>query len=259
MNPEQINPYGGGGDKSRQVEAMFDSIAPAYDFMNTAMTFGMHRHWRDKALTMLADRLADMARFGSAAAPLRLLDVACGTGDVTFRLYDILGPGIEITGVDLSAGMLKIARQKLEKTDAGRQKAISFSQADCLALPYAADTFDAATVAYGVRNFSRLADGYAELYRVLKPGGVLCVIELCEPVNPLMRRGYRLYARHIIPAIGRRISKDSRAYSYLPESIAACPHRQSMAALMKSAGFTDITWRALFPGAVAIYLATKPI
>lgn len=256
-SPEQIKPYDEAGGKGKQVEAMFDSIAPAYDFMNTAMTFGLHRRWRDKALKMLADDLAVSARFGSVAAPLQILDVACGTGDVSFRLLDRFHPGVRVTGIDLSNGMLDVARRKLEKMDAARREAISFVQADCLSLPFADDSFDAVTVAYGVRNFERLADGYAGMLRVLKPGGRLCVIELCEPRAAVVRFGYRLYSRHIIPFVGKIVSKDNRAYSYLPESIAACPQREDMTALMTGAGFRKATWHTLFPDTIGIYLATK--
>lgn len=250
---EHVKPYSDTGNKSEQVEQMFDSIAPAYDFMNTAMTFGMHRSWRNRALSMLAGKLARQ----TSAGPLRMLDVACGTGDVTFRMYDRFGPEADITGIDLSQGMLDVARRKLQEMSPAHRAAIKFQAADCLKLPFADNTFDAVTVAYGVRNFERLTEGYAQMLRVLRPGGVLCVIELCEPASPLTRWGYRLYSRHIIPFIGRRVSKDDRAYSYLPQSIAACPDRDAMTRLMAQAGFIHTEWHTLFPGAVAIYLARK--
>jgi demethylmenaquinone methyltransferase/2-methoxy-6-polyprenyl-1,4-benzoquinol methylase len=118
--------------------------------------------------------------------------------------------------------------------------------------------FDVVTVAYGVRNFERLAQGYAEMLRVLRPGGTLCVIELSVPRNPLIRWAYNIYSRHLIPAIGRLVSGDSRAYSYLPESIAACPQREEMTDLMRQAGFTDCRYRSLTFGTLTIYLATRP-
>lgn len=246
-SPEQVKPYDETGDKGEQVEMMFDSIAPAYDFMNTAMTFGLHRRWRDKALRMVCEAL------GGHGSP-RVLDLACGTGDVTLRLAEML-PGARVTGADLSAGMLEVARRKLQRADRGVGARVSFSQADALRMPFADGEFDAVTIAYGVRNFGDLRAGYAEMRRVLRPGGLLCVIELCEPRNPLMRLGYKFYSRCLIPFAGRLVSKDPRAYTYLPQSIAACPQRSEMTALMTRAGYECASHRVLFPGVCAIYTA----
>ena len=243
---EKINPYNEKESKTEQVEEMFDSIAPAYDFMNTAMTFGLHRYWRNCAIKMLKSLPHDA-----------ILDVATGTGDVAFCLYDRFRPK-SIVGIDLSNGMLNIARKKLASMSHEAQKAICFKQENCLDLSFSDKQFDLITVAYGVRNFERLAQGYAEMYRVLKPGGTLCVIELSVPKNPLIKWAYNLYSRHLIPAIGRMVSGDSRAYSYLPESIAACPQREDMTALMSQAGFTDYRYRSLTFGTLTIYLATRP-
>ena len=243
---EKINPYNEKESKTEQVEEMFDSIAPAYDFMNTAMTFGLHRYWRNCAIKMLKSLPHDAS-----------LDVATGTGDVAFCLYDKFRPK-SIVGIDISNGMLNIARKKLASMSHEAQKAICFKQENCLDLSFSDKQFDLITVAYGVRNFERLAQGYAEMYRVLKPGGTLCVIELSVPKNPLIKWAYNLYSRHLIPAIGRMVSGDSRAYSYLPESIAACPQREDMTALMSQAGFTDCRYRSLTFGTLTIYLATRP-
>lgn len=251
MNPEEIKPYGQSSDKGVQVEQMFDSIAPAYDFMNMAMTFGLHRYWRNRALSMLARRLPQ------PPASLRILDVACGTGDVTFRLARMFAPRATIDGIDLSKGMLAVARRRLAAMPAAQRRAVIFTEGDCLALPYADSSFDAVTVAYGVRNFANLRAGYAEMLRVLKPGGTLCVIELCEPRNPLMRAGYRLYSRHLIPLMGRMVSGDKSAYTYLPRSIAACPGHEDMTELMELAGFCKASFKTLIPGAIAIYTAVK--
>lgn len=246
-SPEEVKPYDDKKDKGEQVEQMFDSIAPAYDFMNTAMTFGLHRRWRDKALRGVC------AALDGVAAP-RVLDLACGTGDVTLRLAGML-PDALITGADLSAGMLEVARRKLGKADAPTRRRIEFRQADALRMPFADGEFDAVTIAYGVRNFENLRAGYAEMRRVLRPGGMLCVIELCEPANLMMRLGYKFYTRSLIPLAGRLVSKDPRAYTYLPQSIAACPQRGDMTALMREAGYTGAMHRVLFPGVCAIYTA----
>lgn len=244
---ECINPYDNRRDKGEQVEQMFDSIAPAYDFMNTAMTLGLHRRWRDNALKAALKLLP-------GSKDLKILDVATGTGDVAFRLHSLL-PEARITGIDLSAGMLDVARKKLSEMPAEAQRLIKFDKADCLSLPFADGEFSLITVAYGVRNFENLLQGLREMRRVLAPGGVLCVVELSCPDGPLTKAAYRLYTRGVIPAVGKIVSGDSRAYTYLPESIAAAPQRDTMAEVMRQAGFATVSWKSLTFGAVTYYLA----
>ncbi|MDE5585464.1 MAG: bifunctional demethylmenaquinone methyltransferase/2-methoxy-6-polyprenyl-1,4-benzoquinol methylase UbiE [Muribaculaceae bacterium] len=244
---EMVKPYNDEEAKGKQVGEMFDAIAPAYDFMNTMMTGGLHIRWRNKALKMAAAMLPP-------GKPENVLDVACGTGDVSFRLHELF-PKARITGLDLSPGMLRIADRKLSDMDRNARDKITFIEGDSLDIPFADQTFDMVTVAYGVRNFERLEDGYREMRRVLKPGGVICVIELSEPANPLVKAGYRLYSRNIIPLVGRMVSHDTRAYSYLPESIAACPQRREMTAMMERAGFKDATYKSLTLGVITIYIA----
>lgn len=239
---EKITPYGSEAPKERQVEQMFDSIAPAYDLMNRAMTFGIDRLWRSTAVGMLRCR-----------APEKILDVATGTGDLAIMLARKIN-GASITGIDLSTKMLAVGREKVRKANLGQR--IEFIPADCLALPFADASFDCITVAYGVRNFADLEAGYREMRRVLKPGGMLCVIELSTPVNPVIKPLYRFYTQAIIPAVGRIVSKDARAYSYLPESIAAVAQRDDMCRLMSRAGFADTSYRALTFGVCCIYTAT---
>lgn len=243
---ERINPYDNRRDKGAQVEEMFDSIAPAYDFMNTAMTFGLHRRWRNKAL-----RAAIKA---ATQLPADILDVATGTGDVAFKLHTML-PEASITGIDLSSGMLEVARRKLNDMAHDERKLLSFGKADCLDLPFHDGEFDLITVAYGVRNFENLHRGLCEMRRVLRSGGALCIIELSCPEGKITGLGYRLYSRHLIPAIGRLVSGDHRAYTYLPESIAAAPQREAMASCLRDAGFSDITFKSLTFGAVTYYIA----
>ena len=249
MGVEEINPYDKTRAKDEQVEEMFDSIAPAYDFMNTAMTFGLHRRWRNKAIKKAISLLANREN-------LNILDVATGTGDLVFYLNSKL-PEAKITGIDLSAGMLEIARKKLSSLPVGEKERIVFGKGDCLALPFHDSVFDLVTVAYGVRNFSDLLAGLKEMQRVLKPGGVICIIELSSPRRKLLKSAYNLYSGKIIPAVGKVVSGDSHAYSYLPASVAACPQRQDMAQLMQQAGFRDISWKSLTFGAVTFYLALK--
>ena len=224
---------------------MFDSIAPAYDVMNRMMTLGIDRIWRNKAVKMLKKTI----RPGGD-----ILDVATGTGDLALLLDSKLQPA-KVTGIDLSENMIEIARQKCQQ--AGVDTRIEFMTADCLALPFADNSFDCITVAYGVRNFEHLLQGYKEMFRVLRPGGILCVIELSTPTNPVVKPLYKFYTHNIIPAVGRLVSHDSRAYTYLPESIAAVPQGYDMTSLMTEAGFDHTAFRRLTFGVCTIYMATK--
>lgn len=247
MKVEDINPYNLEEDKSAQVEQMFDSISPKYDFMNSAMSMGQHRRWRNKALKAAIKELIPGNNH-------KILDIATGTGDVAFRLHSLL-PEALITGIDLSEGMLKIAREKLFRLPASEQELLAFGKGDSLAMPFHDGEFDMVTVAYGVRNFSDLKRGLIEIRRVLHSGGVLCIIELSTPVNPLTRAAYKIYSGKIIPWMGRLVSGDSRAYSYLPESIEACPQRNDMASLISSSGFNRVEWHSLSFGALTYYIA----
>lgn len=241
---ERINPYEGDDrNKTRQVEAMFDSIAPAYDFMNSAMSFGLHRRWLKKAINIVA-----------ANSPTEILDVATGTADVAIALSRQL-PDARITGIDLSEGMLEVGRKKVAKASLAQR--ISLQQADCLNLTFPDNSFDCITVAYGVRNFEHLLEGYKEMTRVLRPGGKIVVIELSTPRSAWVKPFYKFYTRCIIPLVGRIISKDIRAYSYLPESIAAVAQGVAMTALMTEAGLRNTTFRPLTFGVCTIYSATK--
>lgn len=240
---EQINPYSAGGKKHEQVRRMFDNIAPAYDLMNRMMTLGIDRRWRRLAVRTVAD-----------AGPRTILDIATGTGDLAMLLAKAV-PDATVTGVDLSEGMLAVGRRKAEQ--AGLQHRISFLTGDALNLPFPDNAVDAITVAYGVRNFDHLDRGYAEMLRVLRPGGLLCVLELSAPASPLVKPFYAAYTRGVIPLVGRLVSKDHAAYSYLPRSIRAVPARSAMTRLITDAGFCDATFRSLTLGVCTMYTAKK--
>lgn len=241
---EQVTPYGTHDmAKTEQVRQMFDSIAPAYDFMNRAMTLGIDIWWRRLAVKRL-----------KCIHPAHILDVATGTGDFAIQLHQSLRPS-HITGIDLSQGMLDEARRKVKQR--GLDEVISFEQGDCLALPMADETFDAVTVAFGVRNFEHLQQGYCEMARVLKSGGMLCVLELSTPTNCIIRWFYDLYTMHIIPWFGSLKSGDKSAYRYLPTSIAAVPQGNDMLQLMQHAGLHDATFKRLTLGTCTIYTAFK--
>ena len=242
---ESITPYADTDrDKTSQVRHMFDAIAPAYDFMNRAMTFGVDKRWRAKAVGMLAE-----------GEPARVLDVATGTGDLAIAIAKKL-PRTQVTGADLSEQMLQVGRRKVEA--AGLSDRITLSQADGTDLPFASDSFDAVSIAYGIRNFADILGGYREMLRVLRPGGELVVVELATPVNPLALAFYNVYTKALIPTVGRLVSKDRRAYSYLPESIKAVAQREEMLALMEKAGFERTSFKAMTFGTCIIYKATKP-
>ncbi len=244
LTPEKITPYGTDSPKGEQVEEMFDNIAPAYDFMNRAMTLGIDRGWRKKVVKGVAGQ-----------HPSAILDVATGTGDLAIQLARAV-TGATVTGIDLSEGMLSVGRRKVR--EAGLDNRVSLIQGDCLSLPFPDNSFDIVTVAFGVRNFEHLDKGYREMTRVLKPGGMLFVLELTTPTSPLVKPFYKLYTRGVIPLLGRLVSHDTRAYSYLPESIAAMPRGRRMTAMMESAGMTGCGFRPLTLGVSAIYYGLKP-
>lgn len=244
IKAEKITPYGTDRPKGAQVEEMFDNIAPAYDFMNRAMTLGIDRGWRRKVVETAA-----------AMRPAAILDVATGTGDLAIQLARAI-PAATVTGIDLSEGMLAVGRRKVE--EAGLEARVTLGQGDCLALPFADGSFDVVTVAFGVRNFEHLDRGYAEMARVLRKGGKLVVLELSVPPSPLVKPFYKLYTRGVIPLLGRLVSSDSRAYSYLPESIAAMPQGERMLSLMKEAGLASPALHRLTLGAATIYTSINP-
>lgn len=244
MTAEEINPYDNNRGKTEQVREMFDNIAPAYDLMNRAMSLGLDHSWRRKAVRMVA-----------ATLPHAIVDIATGTGDFALSLAQAI-PDANVIGLDLSKGMVEIGRRKV--AEAGMNDRISMQVGDCLDSPLPEACADAVTVAFGVRNFARLADGYRAMFRMLRPGGLLCVIELSTPTSPLVKPFYKLYTRGFIPLMGRLVSKDRRAYTYLPESIAAVQQGDAMLALMRGAGFEQTKFHRLTLGVCTIYTAIRP-
>ena len=245
MDVEQVKPYDTGQQKTEQVREMFDRIAPAYDFMNHAMTMGIDRWWRRAAVKWLAK-----------ARPTQILDVATGTGDFAIALYKHLKPN-HIEGIDLSENMLAVAREKV--TRKGWNEHFTFTQGDCLELPQDDANVDAITVAFGVRNFEDLLKGYRQMWRVLRPGGKLAVLELSTPRNRVTRWFYDIYTLHLIPWVGGLKSHDRDAYRYLPRSIAAVPQGDDMLSLMTQAGFVEGHCHRMTFGTCSLYTATKPI
>jgi menaquinone biosynthesis methyltransferase ubiE len=240
---ESIKPYSNEGAKGEQVERMFDQIAHSYDFLNHALSLGIDRSWRKAAIDSL-----------KPYAPQRILDVATGTGDFALMAVDRLHPQ-SLIGADLSEGMLSVGREKVER--AGKSDVITLQKEDCMALSFEDNTFDAVTVAYGVRNFEDLDRGLREMLRVLKPGGRLVIIELTSPVRFPMKQLFWLYAHVWMPIVGKLVSRDSRAYSYLPATMEAFPQGEVMQGIIEKAGFQSVKFRRFTFGLSTLYTAEK--
>lgn len=238
---EQIKPYSSDGEKTQQVEQMFDNIAPTYDLLNHSLSWGIDRSWRRAAIDSLRPY-----------RPQRILDVATGTGDFAILAAKLLEPEA-LLGVDLSEGMMEVARQKVEREEL--QGVIRFQKEDCLNLSFPNGSFDALTVAYGIRNFSDLDCGLREMHRVLRPGGRLVIVELTAPRHFPMRQLFWLYSHVWMPLIGRLVSKDSRAYSYLPATMEAFPQGEEMRQILMREGFSDVNFRRFTFGLSTLYTA----
>lgn len=229
--------------KKAQVADMFDNISPRYDLLNRLLSGGIDIYWRKKAVRKLA-----------TARPQLILDIATGTADLAIEALHSLQPE-KIIGVDISEGMLAFGRKKLAKM--GLQDKIELRSGDSEALPFADNTFDAAMVSFGVRNFENLDKGLADICRVLKPGGMLMVLEFSQPTAFPIKQLYAFYSLHILPRIGKTISKDGAAYSYLPESVKAFPYGEDFLRHMRGAGFTDTQCETLTFGIVSVYTGKK--
>ena len=239
---ETIKPYNE-GEKTTQVEQMFDNIAPTYDTLNHRLSWDIDKGWRKKAIKALAPH-----------KPQSLLDIATGTGDFAIMAAQMQSPQ-KLIAADISEGMMNIGRQKVK--DIGLDNVISFEHEDCTALTYADDTFDAVTAAFGIRNFANLDKGLSEMCRVLRKGGHLSIVELTSPVSFPMKQLFHIYSHTVLPFYGRLISKDSSAYSYLTKTIEAFPQGEEMVEILKKAGFSDARFKRLTFGICTMYFATK--
>lgn len=242
MKHDKITPYNSNEAKKDQVEEMFDNIAPKYDFLNHLLSMGIDITWRRKAIKILGKR-----------NPKAILDVATGTGDFAIEAKSV-NPE-RIVGLDISGEMLNVGREKIEKK--GLSSLIEMVKADSEAMPFKDNTFDAITVGFGVRNFAHLEVGLAEMLRVLKPGGQVAIIEISQPENFPVKQIYNIYFKHILPTVGKMVSKDARAYTYLPESVTHFAQGQEFAHILTKVGYKEATHTPLTLGTATLYIASK--
>lgn len=230
---ESIKPYGDQGSKSSQVERMFDGIAHSYDFLNHLLSLGVDKLWRKRAIRHLKHNCPP----GSS-----VLDVATGTGDFAILARKKLKAS-SVVGIDISEKMLEIGRKKALKSHL--EDVVTFKKADCSNLPFAEGTFDAVISAFALRNFEDLDSCLEEMRRVLRPGGMIVVIDLCSPRRFPMRQLFWCYKKLLMPIIGHSVSKDASAYSYLPETMDAVIQGEDMRKVFDKAGFQDTSYKRL--------------
>lgn len=243
-NPAQtVVPYkDSDSQKKEQVEQMFNNIAHRYDLLNRTLSFGIDVQWRKKVVKLLMQ-----------SKPQLVLDMATGTADLALA---IAKKGVKsVKGVDLSEGMLQIGRQKTKQ--AGLTSVVELVKGDSEQILFNPNTFDAATVAFGVRNFQQLQNGLNELNRVIKPGGQLLVLEFSKPKLFPFKQVYHFYFHYLLPFVGRLISKDASAYSYLPASVDAFPDGEDFCDFLRTAGFDQIKMYSLTFGTATIYSGVK--
>lgn len=240
---EKVKPYKESQlNKKQQVEQMFDTISGNYDGLNRVISLGIDKKWRRRVV-----------KFVLQSKPQSVLDIATGTGDlaISFSKFDIP----RIVGFDLSEGMLSIARKKVVKQKIADR--IEFIQGDSENLPFDDNSFDAITVAFGVRNFENLEKGLSDILRVLKPGGIFVVLETSVPTKSPFKQGYRFYTKNILPLVGKLFSKDKVAYNYLCESASVFPHGEDFNNILWKIGFKGVKNKPQTFGVASIYLASK--
>jgi len=240
---EKINPYKDSDQsKKDQVTKMFDTISKEYDGLNRVISFGIDVKWRNKVVKLVAKN-----------NPENILDIATGTGDLAISLTTTNAK--EIIGLDISDGMLEVGRQKISSKNL--DGIISMIIGDSEDLPFNDNTFDAITVAFGVRNFEHLEKGLSEILRVLKPNGIFVILETSVPTNPIYKFGYKAYSKLILPTIGKLFSKDRVAYKYLSESASVFPYGEALNNILRKTGFISVEHMPQTMGVATIYSASK--
>ncbi|HEU0111245.1 MAG TPA: bifunctional demethylmenaquinone methyltransferase/2-methoxy-6-polyprenyl-1,4-benzoquinol methylase UbiE [Flavisolibacter sp.] len=241
---DSIKPFKEEGSKKEQVSEMFDVIAPRYDFMNRFLSAGIDKFWRRKAIA-----------YFKKDAPQTLLDVATGTGDMAITAAKMLHPQ-QIVGIDISEKMLEIGRNKIEKQELGTK--ITLYSGDSETINFADDTFDGVMVAFGVRNFENLEKGLQEIFRVLKPGAQLVVLEFSKPRLPGIKQLYNFYMGKVAPQMAKWFNQNKKAYQYLNESAKAFPDRRLFIEILKKTGYSVTSFKPLSLGICCIYSGRKP-
>ena len=226
------------------VREMFDAIAPRYDLLNRLLSLRQDVTWRKKMVAAMT-----LPKNG------RVLDVACGTGDVVMETRRQKGSGVAVTGIDFSPGMLALAKEKLLMQDSA---GIFLTAGNALTLPFRPATFDAITIAFGIRNIQDKASALRAFYEALAPGGMVLVLELATPGTPRFRDAYLAYFQKVLPWVGRFFSRHNFAYSYLPESVARFPEPTAFMAMMKAVGFTKVRYRRLTLGIANLFMGVTP-
>ena len=237
----KVMPYNNSERKKKQVAKMFDNIASSYDFLNHTLSFGMDNIWRKIAIRKLSNN------------PAKILDIATGTAD--FAISATKCTNANITGIDISQGMLNVGVEKIIKK--GLTDRIQLQLADSENLPFQDNSYDAITAGFGVRNFENLNKGLSEIYRTLKSEGILVILEPSKPTRFPLKQFYKLYFHHILPFIGGVISKDKNAYTYLPDSVTAFPSGNNFLAEIDKVGFKESKYIPLTFGIVSLYIAIK--
>jgi len=232
------------GEKQERVRAVFDSVATRYDVMNDLMSMGVHRLWKRRAIEMAGVRRGQ-----------RVLDLAAGTGDLAEKLSQIVGPRGEVVMSDINEAMLGQGRSRL--VDAGVVGNLDYAIANAEALPFASDSFDCVTIAFGLRNVTNKQFALDEMFRVLRPGGRALVLEFSHPIIAPLARAYDLYSFSVLPVMGKLVAGDSDSYRYLAESIRMHPDQETLLAMMEQAGFERCTFVNLTGGVVAIHRGYK--
>ena len=240
---EKVKPYKDSDlGKKEQVTKMFDAISKEYDSLNRVISFGIDVKWRKRVVKIIGN-----------SNPDSILDIATGTGDLAINLTKTKAS--KIVGFDISQGMLQVGRKKIEKLQL--TNTIEMVLGDSENIPFENNSFDAITIAFGVRNFENLEKGLSEIYRVLKPGGTFVVLETSVPTKSPFKQGYRFYSTKVLPLIGKLFSKDKSAYKYLSDSAAAFPYGEAFNNILRKIGFIDIENKPQTFGAATIYIAKK--
>ena len=231
-------------DKAAKVADVFDSVASKYDLMNDLMSLGIHRLWKRYAIDLSGVRAGQL-----------VLDVAGGTGDLTAKFSKLVGEEGKVVLVDINESMLKIGRNKL--INAGCSNQILCTLGDAQYLPFPENTFDCITIAFGLRNVTNKDMALRSMYRILKPGGRLLILEFSKPSNPLLKKAYDFYSFSLLPKIGELVANDSQSYQYLAESIRMHPDQSTLKAMLKKANFVDVEYYNMTGGIVALHRGFK--